>query len=54
MKKRIQDMDVANKRVLLRCDFNVPVKDGVILDDSKIVGALNTIEYLVKLSVNPR
>ncbi len=48
MKKRIQDMDVAGKRVLLRCDFNVPVKDGVILDDSKIVAALNTIEYLIK------
>lgn len=48
MKKRIQDMNVRNKRVLLRCDFNVPVKDGQILDDSKIVAALNTIDYLVK------
>ena len=48
MKRRIQDMDVKNKRVLLRCDFNVPVKDGVILDDSKIVASLNTIDYLVK------
>lgn len=48
MKTRIQDMDVRNKRVLLRCDFNVPVKDGKILDDSKIVAALNTIDYLVK------
>jgi phosphoglycerate kinase len=48
MKKRIQDMDVKNKRVLLRCDFNVPVKDGKILDDSKIVAALFTIDYLVK------
>lgn len=48
MKKRIQDVDVRNKRVLLRCDFNVPVKDGVILDDSKIVASLRTIEYLVK------
>ena len=48
MKKRIQDMDVAGKRVLLRCDFNVPVKNGIILDDSKIVAALNTIEYLIK------
>lgn len=47
MKKRIQDIEVENKRVLLRCDFNVPVKDGVILDDSKIVAALQTIEYLV-------
>ncbi len=48
MKKRIQDIDVRNKRVLLRCDFNVPVKDGQILDDSKIIASLNTIEYLVK------
>ena len=48
MKKRIQDMDVRNKKVLLRCDFNVPVKDGKILDDSKIVESLNTIEYLIK------
>ena len=48
MKQRIQDMDVKGKKVLLRCDFNVPVKDGVILDDSKIVASLNTIEYLIK------
>jgi len=48
MKTRIQDLDVRNKRVLLRCDFNVPIKDGVILDDSKIIAALNTIEYLIK------
>lgn len=48
MKQRIQDLDVNNKKVLLRCDFNVPVKDGVILDDSKIVASLNTIEYLIK------
>lgn len=48
MKKRIQDMDVNNKRVLLRCDFNVPIKNGEILDDSKIVASLNTIDYLIK------
>ena len=48
MKKRIQDMDVNGKRVILRCDFNVPVKDGQILDDSKIVASLETIEYLIK------
>ena len=48
MKRRIQDMDVSNKRVLLRCDFNVPVKDGKILDDSKIIASLETIDYLIK------
>lgn len=48
MKKRIQDVDVRNKKVLLRCDFNVPIKDGKILDDSKIVESLQTIEYLIK------
>ena len=41
-------MDVKNKKVLLRCDFNVPVADGKILDDSKIIASLNTINYLVK------
>ncbi len=48
MKKRIQDMDVNGKRVILRCDFNVPVKNGAILDDSKIIASLETIEYLIK------
>jgi len=48
MKKRIQDMDVRNKTVLLRCDFNVPVSNGAIIDDSKIVESLETIEYLIK------
>lgn len=48
MKKRIQDVDVRNKKVLLRCDFNVPIKDGKILDDSKIIESLQTIEYLIK------
>jgi len=48
MKTRIQDIDVKNKKVLLRCDFNVPIKDGVIIDDSKIIASLNTIDYLVK------
>ena len=48
MKKRIQDMDVNNKVVLLRCDFNVPIENGNILDDSKIVASLETIEYLIR------
>lgn len=48
MKKTIKDMDVTEKKVLLRCDFNVPMKDGKIIDDSKIVESLTTINYLVE------
>ncbi|MBE6541944.1 MAG: phosphoglycerate kinase [Ruminococcaceae bacterium] len=46
-KKSVEDIDVAGKKVLVRCDFNVPVKDGVITDDKRIVGAMKTIQYLV-------
>ena len=47
-KKSIEDIEVAGKRVLCRCDFNVPTKGGVITSDKRIVAALPTIEYLVK------
>ena len=47
-KKSIEDIDVAGKRVLCRCDFNVPTKGGVITSDKRIVAALPTIEYLVR------
>ena len=47
-KKTIEDIDVKGKKVLVRCDFNVPMKDGVITDNKRIVGALPTIEYLAK------
>ena len=46
-KKTIEDVDVAGKTVLVRCDFNVPMKDGVITSDKRIVGAMPTIEYLM-------
>ena len=47
MKKCLQNTNVLNKRVLLRVDYNVPVKDGKILDDSKIKATLETICYLL-------
>jgi len=45
MKKTIRDFDLKNKKVLMRCDFNVPIKDGKIVDDNRIVTSIPTIEY---------
>lgn len=47
MKKTIKDIDLENKRVVLRCDFNVPLNKNEILDDTKIVESLETINYLL-------
>ena len=47
-KKSVESIDVQGKRVLCRCDFNVPTKEGKITSDKRIVAALPTIEYLIK------
>ena len=43
-KKTIEDIDVKGKKIIARCDFNVPMKDGEITDTKRIVGALPTIQ----------
>ncbi|MEI3529559.1 MAG: phosphoglycerate kinase [Bacilli bacterium] len=48
MKKTIRDLDLKGKKVIIRCDFNVPIKNGKILDDNRIIQSLETIKYASK------
>lgn len=46
-KKSLEDINVKGKKVLVRCDFNVPIVEGKITDENRLLGAIHTIEYLV-------
>ncbi len=47
MKKTIKDYNLYDKKVIIRCDFNVPMEDNIILDDNRIIASLDTIEYAI-------
>ena len=47
-KKTLKDIELAGKKVVMRVDFNVPVKNGVIGDDTRIQGALPSIKYVLE------
>ncbi|MBU5486040.1 phosphoglycerate kinase [Clostridium sp. MSJ-11] len=47
-KKTIEDIELKGKKALVRCDFNVPLKDGEITDENRLIGALPTIKYLME------
>lgn len=48
MTKTIKDIELKNKKVIIRCDFNVPIENGKIIDDTRIIASLETIKYALK------
>ncbi|HPJ16250.1 MAG TPA: phosphoglycerate kinase, partial [Spirochaetota bacterium] len=50
-KKTVRDIDIKGKKVIMRVDFNVPIKGGVIQDDTRIKAALPTIKYILEQNV---